>query len=94
MKNGLWGHALLLASKMDSRTHARVMTRYRIAGLQLLGTASWSSGRASAALRGTGSSSWQRKLPRPVPCSVLSCHIGERLSFSPRAPVTLSCVHC
>lgn len=28
MKNGLWGHALLLASKMDSRTHARVMTRY------------------------------------------------------------------
>lgn len=27
MKNGLWGHALLLASKMDSRTHARVMTR-------------------------------------------------------------------
>ncbi|EPY81632.1 hypothetical protein CB1_000156005 [Camelus ferus] len=28
MKNGLWGHALLLASKMDSRTHARVMTRF------------------------------------------------------------------
>lgn len=28
MKNALWGHALLLASKMDSRTHARVMTRY------------------------------------------------------------------
>lgn len=28
MKNGLWGHALLLASKMDSRTHARVMTRW------------------------------------------------------------------
>lgn len=27
MKHGLWGHALLLASKMDSRTHARVMTR-------------------------------------------------------------------
>lgn len=27
MKSGLWGHALLLASKMDSRTHARVMTR-------------------------------------------------------------------
>lgn len=27
MKNGLWGHALLLASKMDNRTHARVMTR-------------------------------------------------------------------
>uniref|UniRef100_A0A672RM32 Protein transport protein sec16 n=1 Tax=Sinocyclocheilus grahami TaxID=75366 RepID=A0A672RM32_SINGR len=26
MKNGLWGHALLLASKMDNRTHARVMT--------------------------------------------------------------------
>ncbi|KAK2120694.1 hypothetical protein P7K49_002080 [Saguinus oedipus] len=28
MKNGLWGHALLLASKMDNWTHARVMTRY------------------------------------------------------------------
>ncbi|XP_027471642.2 protein transport protein Sec16A isoform X6 [Zalophus californianus] len=28
MKNALWGHALLLASKMDSRTHARVMTRF------------------------------------------------------------------
>uniref|UniRef100_A0A3B3BTP9 Protein transport protein sec16 n=1 Tax=Oryzias melastigma TaxID=30732 RepID=A0A3B3BTP9_ORYME len=28
MKAGLWGHALLLASKMDSRTHARVMTRF------------------------------------------------------------------
>uniref|UniRef100_A0A8C9U541 Protein transport protein sec16 n=1 Tax=Serinus canaria TaxID=9135 RepID=A0A8C9U541_SERCA len=28
MKRGLWGHALLLASKMDSRTHARVMTRF------------------------------------------------------------------
>lgn len=27
MKAGLWGHALLLASKMDNRTHARVMTR-------------------------------------------------------------------
>uniref|UniRef100_A0A3P9AZ98 Protein transport protein sec16 n=1 Tax=Maylandia zebra TaxID=106582 RepID=A0A3P9AZ98_9CICH len=26
MKGGLWGHALLLASKMDNRTHARVMT--------------------------------------------------------------------
>ncbi|XP_064222146.1 protein transport protein Sec16A isoform X2 [Aotus nancymaae] len=28
MKNSLWGHALLLASKMDNRTHARVMTRF------------------------------------------------------------------
>ncbi|KAK7143113.1 hypothetical protein R3I93_014318 [Phoxinus phoxinus] len=28
MKKGLWGHALLLASKMDNRTHARVMTRF------------------------------------------------------------------
>lgn len=37
MKNGLWGHALLLASKMDSRTHARVMTRYSP-------TVAWSSG--------------------------------------------------
>lgn len=27
MKGGLWGHALLLASKMDNRTHARVMIR-------------------------------------------------------------------
>ncbi|XP_041481435.1 protein transport protein Sec16A-like isoform X2 [Lytechinus variegatus] len=28
MKKGLWGHALLLASKMDNRTHASVMTRF------------------------------------------------------------------
>ncbi|XP_071488787.1 uncharacterized protein [Diadema antillarum] len=28
MKGGLWGHALLLASKMDNRTHASVMTRF------------------------------------------------------------------
>lgn len=28
MKHGMWGHALLLASKMDSRTHAKVMTRF------------------------------------------------------------------
>ncbi|XP_017347862.1 protein transport protein Sec16A isoform X2 [Ictalurus punctatus] len=28
MKTGLWGHALLLASKMDNRTHAQVMTRF------------------------------------------------------------------
>lgn len=28
MKRGLWGHALFLASKMDSRTYAMVMTRF------------------------------------------------------------------
>lgn len=28
MKTGLWGHALLLAGKMDARTHASVMTRF------------------------------------------------------------------
>lgn len=28
MKSGLWGHALLLASKTDSRTHAQVMLRF------------------------------------------------------------------
>ncbi|XP_077969364.1 uncharacterized protein LOC120345146 isoform X5 [Styela clava] len=28
MKMGLWGHALLLASKTDSRTHAQVMLRF------------------------------------------------------------------
>ncbi|KAJ8300913.1 hypothetical protein KUTeg_022432 [Tegillarca granosa] len=28
MKNNLWGHALFLASKMDNRTHANVMTRF------------------------------------------------------------------
>ncbi|KAL3871831.1 hypothetical protein ACJMK2_039803 [Sinanodonta woodiana] len=28
MKNKLWGHALFLASKMDTRTHATVMTRF------------------------------------------------------------------
>ncbi|XP_070176214.1 protein transport protein Sec16A-like isoform X2 [Littorina saxatilis] len=28
MKRNLWGHALFLASKMDNRTHASVMTRF------------------------------------------------------------------
>ncbi|KAK7502616.1 hypothetical protein BaRGS_00006191, partial [Batillaria attramentaria] len=28
MKRNLWGHALFLASKMDNRTHANVMTRF------------------------------------------------------------------
>ena len=28
MKTGLWGHALFLASKMDQRTYAGVMTRF------------------------------------------------------------------
>ena len=28
IKNKLWGHALFLASKMDSKTHAAVMTRF------------------------------------------------------------------
>ncbi|GIY88901.1 hypothetical protein CDAR_108152 [Caerostris darwini] len=28
MKHGLWGHALFLASKMDGRTYANVMTRF------------------------------------------------------------------
>lgn len=28
MSHGLWGHALFLASKMDRRTYANVMTRF------------------------------------------------------------------
>jgi len=28
MKNGLWGHALFLASKVDQRTYASVMARF------------------------------------------------------------------
>ena len=28
MNKGLWGHALFLASKMDQRTYAGVMTRF------------------------------------------------------------------
>lgn len=28
MKHGLWGHALFLASKMETRTYAKVMTRF------------------------------------------------------------------
>ena len=28
MRAGLWGHALFLASKMDQRTYAGVMTRF------------------------------------------------------------------
>ena len=30
MKNNLWGHALFLASKMDPKTHASIMTRYHL----------------------------------------------------------------
>ena len=35
MKNNLWGHALFLASKMDSRAHANVMTRWEEESLHL-----------------------------------------------------------
>ena len=28
MAEGLWGHALFLASKLDKRTHASVMARF------------------------------------------------------------------
>ena len=28
MKQNLWGHALFLASKMDPKTHASIMTRF------------------------------------------------------------------
>ena len=28
IKHNLWGHALFLASKMDTKTHASVMTRF------------------------------------------------------------------
>lgn len=28
MKNGLWGHALFLASKLDKRTYANVLMRF------------------------------------------------------------------
>lgn len=28
MEENLWGHALFLASKLDKRTHASVMTRF------------------------------------------------------------------
>ena len=30
MRSGLWGHALFLASKMDQRTYAGVMTRSKL----------------------------------------------------------------
>ncbi|GFO45592.1 transport protein sec16a [Plakobranchus ocellatus] len=35
MKNNLWGHALFLASKMDSRTHANVMTRFANSAMRM-----------------------------------------------------------
>ncbi|XP_061183855.1 uncharacterized protein LOC133192032 isoform X3 [Saccostrea echinata] len=35
MKNNLWGHALFLASKMDSRAHANVMTRFANSAMKM-----------------------------------------------------------
>ncbi|XP_013096813.2 uncharacterized protein LOC106080064 isoform X1 [Biomphalaria glabrata] len=35
MKNHLWGHALFLASKMDTRTHANVMTRFANSAMRI-----------------------------------------------------------
>ncbi|KAH9500770.1 hypothetical protein Btru_076412 [Bulinus truncatus] len=35
MKNHLWGHALFLASKMDARTHANVMTRFANSAMRI-----------------------------------------------------------
>ncbi|CAL1538622.1 unnamed protein product [Lymnaea stagnalis] len=35
MKNNLWGHALFLASKMDNRTHANVMTRFANSAMRM-----------------------------------------------------------
>ncbi|XP_059152766.1 protein transport protein Sec16A-like isoform X2 [Physella acuta] len=35
MKNHLWGHALFLASKMDTRTHANVMTRFANSAIKM-----------------------------------------------------------
>ncbi|CAH1786045.1 unnamed protein product [Owenia fusiformis] len=35
MKNNLWGHTLFLASKMDARTHASVMTRFANVSMKL-----------------------------------------------------------
>lgn len=80
MKNGLWGHALLLASKMDSRTHARVMTRYRLTGRSQLvrqprlGSSSRHRVWLSQRMRGLPCAAG----PRPVHCSVLSS--GRSLS--------------
>ncbi|XP_013415161.1 protein transport protein Sec16A isoform X2 [Lingula anatina] len=35
MKNQLWGHALFLASKMDNRTYANVMTRFANSAMKM-----------------------------------------------------------
>ncbi|XP_041368328.1 protein transport protein Sec16A-like isoform X2 [Gigantopelta aegis] len=35
MKNHLWGHALFLASKMDTRTHANVMIRFANSAMKM-----------------------------------------------------------
>lgn len=35
MKNNLWGHALFLASKMDSKAHANVMTRFANSAMKM-----------------------------------------------------------
>ncbi|XP_052093102.1 uncharacterized protein LOC127729365 isoform X3 [Mytilus californianus] len=35
MKNNLWGHALFLASKMDTKAHANVMTRFANSAMKM-----------------------------------------------------------
>ncbi|ESO98713.1 hypothetical protein LOTGIDRAFT_231137 [Lottia gigantea] len=35
MKNSIWGHALFLASKMDTRTHANVMTKFANSAMKM-----------------------------------------------------------
>ena len=36
MRNGLWGHAMMLAAKMDKKVHNDVITRYKALTLSSL----------------------------------------------------------
>ncbi|CAI9592798.1 unnamed protein product [Staurois parvus] len=90
MKHGLWGHALLLASKMDSRTHARVMTRFANSlpindplqtVYQLL------SGRMPAAATCCGDEKWGDW--RPHLAMVLSSNITNNLDVPTRTMTTM-----
>lgn len=89
MKNGLWGHALLLASKMDSRTHARVMTRFANSlpiNDPLQTVYQLMSGRMPAASTVSG-------LPPGLPRARFLGGAGSRKSFHHRmSPTFLSCL--
>ncbi|KAI5253553.1 Protein Transport Protein Sec16A [Manis pentadactyla] len=89
MRSGLWGHALLLASKTDSRTHARVMTRFANSlpiNDPLQTVYQLMSGRMPAACTCCGDEKWGDW--RPHLAMVLS-NLNSNMDVESRAMVTM-----